>query len=238
VKERFFYVEELMAREGLIDSISMEYDILVYGSLEPVLKALRSSHRTLRMVMDNPTRGHPGFLVVPTPEAIGHFNRFLVEILSTPFEDMQSLAFYKMKYPDLVHMLPVISEERRKSIPDRKPKGGGSFPDPWYLSQDSEHFGCLFDSLVVGQWLGGVDPRNSHGHKVSRYENEGALYSMKEMPFEWRKEDGLWKPYLDTRPLITIHCHSKALFSFLSDRDSMPTDDYDVAEIHKTLLPN
>jgi hypothetical protein len=58
------------------------------------------------------------------------------------------------------------------------------------------------------------------------------------MPFEWRLEGTQWRPYLDHRPLFTIHVHSKALSSFLSDRTGPPTCDYDVAVINAGLLPN
>jgi hypothetical protein len=66
------------------------------------------------------------------------------------------------------------------------------------------------------------------------------------MPFEWRPEgtsegtsEGTrWRPYLDGRPLFTIHVHSKALSCFLSDRTGPPTSDYDVATVNAGLLPN
>lgn len=241
VKERFFYVEELMLQQKLEDCISMEYDIMVYGSLDTLHQKLHTApYRTLRMVMDNDTRGHPGFLYCPTADAIGEFNQFLLQLLNQPFEDMQSLAIYADMNKSKVHYFPVITERRNRSIQNRKSKDGHHAEDPFFLSEDSEHFGCLFDSLVVGQWLGGIDSRNTGGVKVTNYENEGALYSIKEMPLKWKKnpENFLWQPFLDDRPLMTIHVHSKALKCFLSDRGDYPKDDYDVHEIHKNLLPN
>jgi hypothetical protein len=98
----------------------------------------------------------------------------------------------------------------------------------------------LFDSLCVGQWVGGIDSRNTGGHKVARYENESALYNINEMSFEWKKnpENFLWQPILDGYVLATIHVHSKALRCFMSDRPDYPKDDYDVGAINKGLLPN
>jgi hypothetical protein len=236
VRERFYFIEELMIRDTLHDVISMEYDVLVYGSFQDLLTKLQSSHQTLRMVRDNDDRGHPAFMYIPTAEYIGQFNVFLTSLASLPYEDMQALGLFAKLFP--IHYFPVISEHRRSLIPNRKSACGHMSTDSYYLSEDSEHFGLLFDSLVVGQWIGGVDSRNTRGAKITRYENESALYNIREMTFGWAKDGELWRPILDNRPLMTIHVHSKALSCFLSDRSSVPMDDYDVTALYKSLLPN
>lgn len=238
VKERFFFVEELMIEKRLKEVISMEYDVLVYGSFAELHTKLLALPQTLRMVMDNDERGHPAFLYLPSVSDISTFNHFLVSISDLPLEDMQSLRFYARLFP--VHYFPTITEARRRTIPHRRSLTGHIAPsDSGFLSEDSEHFGILFDSLCAGQWLGGIDPRNTGDRKITRYENESALYRFTEMSFEWQKTPhGLWQPRLDGRPLFTIHVHSKALSCFLSDRSTMPIDDYDVHSVFKTLLPN
>jgi len=236
VKERFFFVEELMLRDSLEQCISMEYDVLVYTSLEELFGKLNTSHQTLRMVRDNDERGHPGFLYVPTADAMGELNEFFTSMVKTHMSDMQCLANYADSNPEAIHYLPVIAESRNS--PTRKSAMGHTSADPFYLSEDSEHFGQFFDSAVVGQWVGGVDSRNTGGTKVSNYANESALYGMHELRFEWQKTRGLWRPLLDGRPLATIHVHSKALKCFLSDRIDTPYDDYDIEDITTQLLKN
>jgi len=236
VRERFFYIEELMERESLRDAISMEYDVLLYTSLETLKEKFRTSHQTLRMVMDNPSRGHPAFLYIPSVNEIRMFSMFLVSLLNVACEDMQSLALFSQTHE--VHYLPVITEQLNRSKPVRRSLVGHESSNTWHLSEDSEHFGVLFDSLVVGQWIGGIDSRNTRGNKALFYQNESALYSIKEMKFQWIRENGLWKPMLDDRPLVTIHIHSKALHSFLSDRVEYPSPDYNVESVNKSLLPN
>ena len=237
VRERFFYIEELMIQRNLSHAVAMEYDILVYGNLTELCKTFQASHQTLRMVMDNPTRGHPGFLYIPTPAVMGEFCAFLAGIAEMPYEDMQALSLYSQLFE--VHYLPVITEARNRTIAERRSAAGHTAIDPSFLSEDSELFGCLFDSLVAGQFLGGIDARNTGGHKCEGYENEGALYTFREMPFTWRRgEGGKWQPILDNRLLFTIHMHSKALTNFLSDRADMPTADYDVRAVYALLPPN
>jgi hypothetical protein len=237
VKERFFFVEELMAKEALRDVISMEYDVLVYGDLTDLCRKLHGLPQTLRYVMDNDTRGHPAFLYFPTLAEASSLTTFFAAMAAQPQEDMQTLSLYAKLFP--VQHFPVITEQRNRANPCRKSREGHTATNTSFLSQHSEELGTLFDSLVVGQWIGGIDSRNTGGAKIVNYENEGALYSIREMSFEWRREGTQqWRPYLDGRPLFTIHVHSKALSCFLSDRTGPPTCDYDVAAINAGLLPN
>lgn len=236
VRERFFFVEELMIQRGLEHVISMEYDVLVYGSFQNLLQKLKSSYQTLRFVKDNKDKGHPAFLYIPTVAELEKFTQLLTSLNGLPYEDMQALAMYSHLFES--HMLPVITENRRKTIPIRKSHVGHTEADPVYLSEDCDHFDCVFDSLVVGQWIGGIDPRNTQGQPSVGYLNESALYSMNELSFEWKNSGGMWQPYLDNQPLFTIHVHSKALSCFLSDRLTPPTADYSIQDVWKSLYQN
>jgi hypothetical protein len=240
VKERFFYIEECMSKFSLKHTISMEYDVLVYTNILELQTKLKAGPQSLRIVRDNDLRGHPAFMYIPSSEHIQQFNVFIVSIIETPLEDMQALAAYADNYSDRINYLPVITELRNKSIVHRRSTQGHISQNTYYLSQGSEDLKILFDSLVVGQWVGGIDSRNTGGHKIAKYENESALYNINEMKLQWKKnlENFLWQPILDGRPLVTIHVHSKALKCFLSDRPGYPSDDYNVFDIYKTLLPN
>lgn len=240
VKERFFYMEECMAAHDLSGVIAMEYDVLLYTSLEPLLRTLQGLPQGLRIVRDNEERGHPGFVYIPTLDEIKELNVFIASTMSHNLGDMDTLAVYANIHRNRVYYFPVITLERNLSIKKRFSKQGHTTDNSWFLSEDSEALQLLFDSAVVGQWVGGIDSRNTGGHKVSTYENESSLYSIREMQFGWKKDPvkQLWQPSMDGRVLATIHVHSKALKCFLSDRPDAPTDDYDVAEVYKTLVPN
>jgi len=237
-KERFFYLEELIKQKSLTDVISMEYDILVYQNIQPLFQKLAKSHQTLRFVKDNETKGHPGFIYIPNYSILEHYNQFLVSIMDSGLEDMQSLVAYEKKYPTRVHYLPVLSEETTFRKPNRRSLEGHTTQNPSFLCEDASLFGCLFDSLAVGQWISGVDPRNTGGHKYTRYPNEGSLYTVEEVGLEWVQIESKWVPILDGMLLLTIHIHSKALSHFLSDRITCPADDYEVDDILKGLVPN
>ena len=242
VVERFFYFEEIMREMNLSNCITMEYDVLVYTNLTDLTVKLAAGHNKCRMVSDNKNNGHPGFLYIPTADAIGDICKFIQtksRYVPKGFTDMLFLASYAEEFPALMHYLPVITEERNRSVCPRIACSGLiKDENPHYLSEDSEYLGMLFDSAVVGQYVCGVDPRNMNGEKTTRFINQGALYRFTEMPFSWIKVNGLWQPQMDNRPLATIHVHSKSLSSFLSDRTTVPTDDYVVTDLMKTLVKN
>lgn len=239
VKERFFLIQELMVKEDLTNILAMEYDVLLYINIDSMINESLKGTKNMRMVRDNDQRGHPAFLFIPTVESIRKFNFFLCSIIQIPLEDMQSLAAYadnshEMKY------FPVITEERNRSIEKRTSKEGHKSNNPFYLSDEFGRFNMLFDSLTVGQWVGGIDSRNMGGKKISPYHNESALYNINEMSLNWKKdpETFLWQPFLDGVLLATIHVHCKALSCFMSDRSDFPKDDYNVGAVNSGLLPN
>jgi hypothetical protein len=238
VVERFFFVEELMLALDITHCIVMEYDILIYTDLAKLTTKFKASYPTCRIACDNKIRASPGFIYVPNAEEMGKITAFIQRNVSTGLNDVDLFGKYANEHPESIHYLPLIAEARNKSITPRKSATGHMDANPYYLSQDSEHFGVLFDAAAVGQYVGGIDPRNIGGRKSGSYENETALYSIKEMPLEWMRTNGLWQPMLDTRPLVMIHLHCKSLASFRSDRATTPADDYEVRDILPGLVKN
>jgi hypothetical protein len=239
VKERFFFQEELMRKEGIADMITMEYDVLLYSPIEIIVPLLRSYARgRFCYAMDTTIRGHPGFMYIPCADTMRHLNMVFLELVNQPYEDMQTLAIYKVSHPQLVATLPLITPARNASVPVRSSLTGNTCENTDFLSTGFEEMGCLFDSLSVGQCVGGVDPRNTEGQLTIGMINETALYSLGEMSFGWTKIGDLWLPVLDRQPLVTIHMHSKALGQFLSDRPDVPKADYDIVALKASLEPN
>ena len=239
VIERFFYMEEVMMKYSLKATILMEYDVLVYLPFSELVPRLTEYTNQIALVRDNETRAHPGFMFVSS--TMTELNEFIACTQQNAYSDMELLHLYGELYPGRVSYLPVINHRRNMAKFMRKSQDGrhGPMLSPLFLSSGHEILKCLFDSAVVGQWVGGIDTRNSADKGIfitESYENEGALYSMKEMPFEWKKIRGLWVPYLDNEPLATIHVHSKALECFLSDRVDMPKADYDPMKLHNVLI--
>lgn len=235
-KERFYYQEELLRDYHLSDCFVLEYDVLVYSNLKFVAEKLRNLPKTVRYVMDNQERGHPGCMFIPSIGAFEHMNRFLTE--KSKEVDMTCLSLYAQSFPERVRTFPVLPTSVQKKTPIRISRIGKQETNTEYLSTDFESLHVLWDSACIGQWVGGIDSRNTNGLIVRNFENESSMYSMKEMNFQWKKSEDtyLWIPTLDGFPVCTIHMHSKALKSFLSDRKDIPRPDYDGIELYESLM--
>ena len=113
VKERFFLIQELILKEDLTNLIAMEYDVLLYINIDSMINESLKDSKNMRMVRDNDQRAHPAFLFIPTVESIQQFNNFLISIIHSPLEDMQSLAVYaddsgSMKYFPVITTIHVF----------------------------------------------------------------------------------------------------------------------------------
>jgi hypothetical protein len=72
--------------------------------------------------------------------------------------------------------------------------------------------------LTIGQYLGGVDPRNKSGNTIG-FVNETCIINYSKYKFVWKNENGLKIPYIiineNEYPIINLHIHSKNLKNFI-----------------------
>jgi hypothetical protein len=67
-------------------------------------------------------------------------------------------------------------------------------------------FECLFDAAAVGQFIGGIDPRNVDGDTIG-YISEDSVIQCNKINIEWRNKC----LFLNGLPLVNLHVHSKDL---------------------------
>lgn len=219
VKERFFYIQELMTQKNLSNVLYAEYDVLWYYPLEEIVEKLKGS-RTVRCVKAEPGRAHPATIFFPTFGHAAHLAQYVQEYPG--WDDMNCIGHYCTQYN--TGFLPCCPDTYRPEIP--------------FLSWDFRRLGILFDSLVYGQYVTGVDVRNTGGVRKLYHDNETSYYHFADFGFVWmRDEKGRWYPTVDGHRLVTIHVHSKALSCFMSNRRS-PVGDYDPLELLATLEKN
>jgi hypothetical protein len=82
-----------------------------------------------------------------------------------------------------------------------------------------QEFGSIFDAAAIGQFLGGIDPRN--GVSKPGFINESCLFNPGLMTFVWERDAyGRLVPYAiygSTKARINnLHIHSKKLEGFFS----------------------
>jgi len=220
VKERFYYIYELMLQKNLENVIYSEYDVMFYHPLEDIVKKLEGS-KTIRCVRSEAERAHPATLFIPSVTQAQTLATFMGD--DKGWDDMVALGRYCNEYS--VQYLPCCPSTY--------------LPSAIFLSETFEKIGILFDSLVFGQYLGGVDVRNTNGVKKLYHDNELSWYHFRDFRFSWEQdEEKRWFPTVDGHKLVTIHCHSKATKCFLSNREDTPLANYNAAALLRSLQPN
>jgi hypothetical protein len=198
---RFFYIHNYAKQHRLRDIFHIEYDNLVYQDFLPLVPAFQT--RAMWCVMDAPTRCIPSFVYWRDADAVFDLLLTLLGAGARGENDMTALATHAHKYPQGVGWLPIV------------PDGVGAPPE---YSAEQGRFGVLFDGAAVGQYIGGVDPRNQAGDTCG-FINETTVFRCDRVRVEWKRgADSLYRPYLNDLPLVNLHIHSKDLSRWISNR--------------------
>jgi len=234
VIERFFYMEEVMVEFSIKAAIHMEYDVLVYMNLPPLSKKIKEHISGLALSFDNDTQGYPSFVVINDVNALSMLNGFFSVNCASGLTDMKLLSYFRKVYPTLMESLPQIPRKVFEANPSGRANLDGTTPqeNPAYLANLFDELGeVIFDSLAIGQFVGGIDMRNTAGMCIIEYVNESSFYKVSEFGIEWRQDsEKRWYPVSRIENgnyrIVNIHLHSKMLSHFLSDRVDQPTYDY------------
>jgi hypothetical protein len=156
---RFFYIHEFakIFLKGQRNFFHIENDIMLYENLKNLGKKIydtdnesrtdtpRHSENFIYMVKDSPKRVIPGILCFSSPSALETLTKFITHSLKksqTFINDMELLANYPM-----LKELP-FNPCKNNNTNDNGSNGPNGF---------------IFDGACIGQYLGGVDPRNIGG---------------------------------------------------------------------------
>jgi hypothetical protein len=231
VIERFYYMEELMITYNLDSAIHMEYDVMLYSDFSILQPKLNEYIKGLALSFDNDNEGYPSFIVINSIGALELLNGFIAINCNAGLTDMRLLSVFCKVFPDQMESLPQIptaiykGKTERKSLTGVKAEGSTA-----YLANKFEELGSvIFDSLAIGQYVCGVDPRNTNGICIIEYPNESAFYTVDEFGGLTWKQDEKKRWYLETAAgyrIVNIHVHSKRLSYFLSNRSDQPKCDY------------
>lgn len=205
--QRLFLIYSYMQKYGIENCAHIENDNMVYENLDNIFPGSPKPTK-LCAVFDSKYRVIPGILYIPTSNA-------LYEILRSyrpQFNDMENLGMRA----DAIEKLPII------------PRIDG-YNDPNYAvglpyAQNFGRFGAkhIFDGAAIGQYLGGIDPRNTTERDTRGFVNETCVIKYNKFEIVWTAphNDGLFRPYLkiagEEYPIVNLHIHSKNLKDFLT----------------------
>jgi hypothetical protein len=96
-------------------------------------------------------------------------------------------------------------------------------PEHQFVTKNFKQFNMIFDAAAIGQYLGGVDPRNIPGDTTG-FVNETCIIKYDQYRFIWNAFDDIRCPYIVVKnendidcsyPVFNLHIHSKALEKFI-----------------------
>lgn len=218
--ERFFYLEELIRQYELTDVVHLENDVMLYMELDRFIPLFRNRYPgMIGATFDNDSRCIPGFLYISNFKPIAELVSLMAAKASEAKNDMEIFQEFKNLYHRLyIDHLPILIPEY---CLDHKLKNdrNGTTNHPEYYTQYFGDFRSVFDAAAIGQYLGGISPRN--GPATPGFVNESCLFNPSFFSFKWKRDgEKRWVPFMGYKnlecPINNLHIHSKNLERFFS----------------------
>jgi hypothetical protein len=223
VIERFFTLEEVMTRDQARVAIHLEGDNLIFTNLENLILKLNAARPTLAVPFDHESRGIAGFMWIGSIDALRGFTNFIGQFTLAGelgrMNDMDLLGYYRRIAPKEIDSLPVIPGSYEGPYQNLL---GELANDTALFSKDEKVLGGIFDASALGQYLDGVDPRNSGGRETKGFINETAMHSFAGFEREVQtiaddhnsKSTFLIDAAKSRHKIINLHVHSKRLLKY------------------------
>jgi len=210
---RFFTLHSFMAKYAVQNVIHIENDVLLYYNCDETLTEPFTNSRQIHIPFDSYTRNIASIVYIPDASTLGK----VLAHYDYGKNDMYNFSEIRGK-TDLIDQFPIFMEDTTlESAADKAPRALSAALERAFVSHGWSRFGgYIFDAAAIGQFIGGVDPRNCPDDTrgfinetcVIKYNDEGTIL--------WKNCDGFLKPFLQTReareiPIFNLHIHSKAL---------------------------
>jgi hypothetical protein len=197
---RLFVLHSFMVNYGVNNVIHIENDVLLYYNCDDTLTDALHDKRQMYIPFDTYERNIASIVYIPDGATFGEILRHY----DFGKNDMYNFSEIRKK-TELINTLPIFvsrhgDNEERDFITKNWPNFGG----------------YIFDAAAMGQFVGGVDPRNICGDTrgfvnetcIIKYNEEGEIFWHMGKPFIRLKNTGTQVP------IFNLHIHSKALMLY------------------------
>lgn len=199
-KYRFKVLLEYLKKYDIEKMIHLENDVMVFKNLDEL--HFHDTNKVL-ITMDNPNRCIPGIMYIPSFKQLEacmlHWN-------GNTDMDCWANSFKNNKSKEIIDNLPIMKENSTIKTNHFE-----------LLTNNSSHYEGIFDAAAIGQYLGGIDPRNG---KVKHFVNESCCVNYSKYNFIWKVNSSGFKcPYIIINdleiPIYNLHVHSKNIKQFM-----------------------
>ncbi len=209
--ERFLVLHDFMRAFELKNILHLESDVVLYTNFSNFCDRF-SSYARLAVPLDR-DRAIPGVVWFADSEILGALAESMLNLSN--IDDMRAVGLFCAANSHVAKPLPTMPEnyarDNRLSL-ER-------------YCQALDQFGGIFDAAAIGQYLGGVDPRNRTGS--SRFFiNENSDLCLNDLEFTWEYREGRRLPMLRYKdqwtPVHALHIHSKCVSQFSPFAHTIP----------------
>jgi len=201
---RFFYLYEFMRKYAIENVIHLENDVLIYHNVDMLDRILDKTK--IYLPFDTFTRNIASIMFIPNCNVF----RTVLDKYDFAKNDMENFSIMQSQ-TGMIENFPIFVED---------PSG---YPEYQFVTKNFQKFNMIFDAAAIGQYLGGVDPRNIPGDTTG-FVNETCIIKYDQFRFIWTVIDGIKCPFIVfkdasgndcTYPIFNLHIHSKALENFI-----------------------
>lgn len=195
---RFMLIADLMSSLNLHNCLHLENDNVLYFDPSSKLPAFRD-HARFAIPFDR-SRAIPGVVWYRDPQ--------IAQDLAHYIQDRSEAHDF-----DVIRQFCDSGQYDAKPLPTMGPGYVSTMGlDPLKYCEGYEAFGGIFDAAAIGQYLGGVDPRNIPGD-TRFFVNETSDLDLRRAILEWNFGGQKRSPVLkfddESVSVLTVHAHSK-----------------------------
>lgn len=197
--QRFFVIYEFMKKYNINNVLHIENDVLIYYNSDELEKYIDKKY--MYIPFDSYYRNIASIVFFSD---INIFKQIL-DYYDFNKNDMENFALINKK-TGLIKHFPIFKQEYANN------------DEELFISSNSNIFPFIFDAAAIGQYLGGVDPRNINGN-TEGFVNETCVIKYNKYNFLFKIIDGIKKPYIiiDNKeiPIFNLHIHCKNLQKYI-----------------------
>lgn len=196
---RFFYIYELMKKYNLVNVIHLENDAPIYYNCDNLLDMV--DNKFIYIPFDTYTRNIASIVYIPNIDVY----KIILDNYDFNKNDMENFCNIKQK-TNLIKNFPIFVKNDTLTNEQK------------FVCENYEKFTFIFDAAAIGQYLGGVDPRNHSGNTVG-FINETCVIKYNNYKIWFENDNDMKKPFIEIdnnkTPIFNLHIHSKNLKMFI-----------------------
>ena len=198
---RLFYVYECMKKYEITDVIHLENDVMIYYNCDEFFNN-KVDNTKIYIPFDSFERNIASIMYIPNHDvfqtALQHYN--------FNKNDMYNFSEIKKK-TNIIENFPIFITDVSQN------------EEYQFVTQNFDSFHMIFDAAAIGQYLGGIDPRNQDGDTCG-FVNETCIIKYNNHSFHYRIINEIARPFIMVQdvlyPIFNLHIHSKNLHTFAS----------------------